>query len=44
MDDKVRAMIRASVDSYINEDEEMAYKVCEKDDEIDAFYKSLFPL
>ncbi|OOP73906.1 MULTISPECIES: phosphate signaling complex protein PhoU [Clostridium] len=42
MDDKVRAMIRASVDSYINEDEEMAYKVCEKDDEIDAFYKSLF--
>ena len=42
MDKKVRAMIKASIDSYINEDEEMAYRICERDDEIDAFYKSLF--
>ena len=42
MDKKVRAMIKASIDSYINEDEEMARRICEKDDEIDAFYKSLF--
>lgn len=42
MDKKVRDMIKASIDSYINEDEEMAYKICERDDEIDAFYKSLF--
>ena len=42
MDKKVRSMIKASIDSYINEDEELAYRICEKDDEIDAFYKSLF--
>ena len=42
MDKKVRAMIKSSIDSYINEDDEMAYKICERDDEIDAFYKSLF--
>jgi len=42
MDKKVRSMIKASIDSYINEDEEMAYRICERDDEIDAFYKSLF--
>ena len=42
MDKKVRAMIKASIDSYINEDDEMAYRICERDDEIDEFYKSLF--
>ena len=42
MDKKVRAMIKASIDSYINEDDEMAYRICKRDDEIDAFYKSLF--
>ncbi|OPJ61831.1 hypothetical protein CLCHR_22360 [Clostridium chromiireducens] len=42
MDKKVRAMIKSSIEAYINEDDEMAYKICEKDDEIDAFYKSLF--
>ena len=42
MDKKVRDMIKAAIDSYINEDEELAYRICEKDDEIDAFYKSLF--
>lgn len=42
MDKKVRAMIKSAIDSYINEDDEMAYKICERDDEIDAFYRSLF--
>ena len=39
---KLETMIKAAIDSYINEDDEMAYRICEKDDEIDAFYKSLF--
>ncbi len=42
MDKKVRSMIKAAIDSYINEDDEMAYRICERDDEIDALYKSLF--
>jgi phosphate transport system protein len=42
MDKKVRAMIKASIDSYINEDDEMAYRICERDDEIDEFYRTLF--
>ncbi|HEX9025716.1 MAG TPA: phosphate signaling complex protein PhoU [Clostridium sp.] len=42
MDKKVRAMIKSSIDSYINEDDEMAYRICERDDEVDALYKSLF--
>lgn len=42
MEKKVRAMIKSAIDSYINEDDEMAYKICERDDEIDAFYRNLF--
>ncbi|MCE5220403.1 MAG: phosphate signaling complex protein PhoU [Clostridium sp.] len=42
MEEKVRTMIKLAIDSYINEDEAMAYKICERDDEIDTFYKSLF--
>lgn len=42
MDKKVRSMIKSAIDSYINEDDDAAYKICERDDEIDAFYKSLF--
>ena len=42
MEKKVRAMIKSAIDAYINEDEEAAYKSCERDDEIDAFYKNLF--
>lgn len=42
MDKKVRTMIKLAIDSYVNEDDAMAYKICKKDDEIDAFYKSLF--
>lgn len=42
MEKKVREMIEISIDSYVNDDDEMAYKICKKDDEIDSFYKSLF--
>ena len=42
MEEKVRAMIGTAIDSYINDDDDMAYKICQKDDEIDIFYKDLF--
>lgn len=42
MEKKVRDMIGVAIESYINSDDEMAYKICKKDDEIDSFYKSLF--
>ena len=42
MEKKVRDMIGLAINSYINNDDEMAYKICERDDEIDSFYKSLF--
>lgn len=42
MEAKVRAMLKSAIDAHINEDSELAYKICEKDDEIDAVYKSLF--
>ncbi|OOM13638.1 phosphate signaling complex protein PhoU [Clostridium saccharobutylicum] len=42
MEKKVREMIGLSIDAYIKDDESMAYKICEKDDEIDELYKSLF--
>ena len=42
MEKKVRDMIGLAIDSYINDDDKMAYKICERDDEIDSFYKSLF--
>lgn len=42
MEKKVREMIGLSIDAYIKDDESMAYKICEKDDEIDQLYKSLF--
>ncbi|WP_160693098.1 phosphate signaling complex protein PhoU [Clostridium sp. C2-6-12] len=42
MEKKVRSMIKSAIDAYINEDEDAAYKICERDDEIDAFYKNLF--
>lgn len=42
MDKKVRSMIKASIDAYIDQDQELARKICETDDEVDAFYKSLF--
>jgi phosphate transport system protein len=44
MDIKVRAMIKLAIDSYINEDEKIAYEICEKDDEIDSYCKSLFAI
>ena len=42
MDTKVRAMIQSAIEAYVNEDYELAYRICEKDDEIDAVYRSLF--
>jgi len=42
MEKKVRDMIGLAIDSYINNDDKMAYKICERDDEIDTLYKSLF--
>lgn len=42
MEKKVREMINLSIEAYNNDDADLAYKICERDDEIDAFYKSLF--
>ncbi|BCZ48203.1 phosphate transport system regulatory protein PhoU [Clostridium gelidum] len=42
MEEKVRSMIGLAINSYINDDDDMAYKICLKDDEIDSFYKDLF--
>ena len=42
MEKKVREMIGLSIEAYNNDDADLAYKICEKDDEIDAFYKELF--
>ena len=42
MEEKVRSMIGLAIDSYINGDDDMAYKICQRDDEIDLFYKDLF--
>lgn len=42
MEKKVREMISLSIEAYSNDDVDLAYKVCERDDQIDALYKSLF--
>ncbi|OPJ61830.1 phosphate signaling complex protein PhoU [Clostridium chromiireducens] len=42
MEKKVRAMIGLAIESYINNDDETAYKICERDDEVDSIYRSLF--
>lgn len=42
MEKKVRSMIGLAIDSYINDNDEAACKICEKDDEVDSIYKSLF--
>lgn len=42
MEKKVREMISLSIEAYNNDNADLAYKICERDDEIDAFYKSLF--
>lgn len=42
MERKARYMIKASIDSHVNDDDEMAYRICKKDDEIDDIYRSLF--
>ena len=42
MEMKVRSMIRESVGTYLKNDVNMAYKICEEDDKVDVLYKSLF--
>lgn len=42
MEKKVREMIGLAINAHIDEDDKLAYKICERDDEIDSFYKSLF--
>jgi len=42
MEKKVREMIGLAINAHIDDDDELAYKICEKDDEIDSFYQSLF--
>lgn len=42
MEKKVREMISLSIEAYSNDDVDLAYEVCERDDQIDALYKSLF--
>lgn len=44
MEKKIRVMIEAAIDAYINNDDDMAHKICKKDDEIDSCYRSLFPV
>ena len=42
MEKKVRTMIELAIDSYINSDDEIVYKICENDDEVDSLCESLF--
>ncbi|NFE19415.1 phosphate signaling complex protein PhoU [Clostridium botulinum] len=42
MADLVQNMIKESLDSYVNENKEGAYKACALDDEIDHIYKTTF--
>lgn len=42
MDEKVRDMMKLAIKAYINEDEKMAYEICDKDEEIDSACKLLF--
>ncbi|AJD28383.1 phosphate signaling complex protein PhoU [Clostridium botulinum] len=42
MADLVQNMIKESLDSYVNENKEGAYKACTLDDEIDHIYKTTF--
>ncbi|WP_315077196.1 phosphate signaling complex protein PhoU [uncultured Clostridium sp.] len=42
MEVKVREMINLSIDTYIKDDVDFAYKVCKMDDAIDDLYKRLF--
>ena len=42
MSELVRAMVRRSLDSFVNRDAALALAVLQGDDEVDAFYKRLF--
>ncbi|HCW54156.1 MAG TPA: phosphate transport system regulatory protein PhoU [Clostridium sp.] len=42
MEMKVRSMIKQSIEVYLQNDVDKAYKICEEDDKVDVLYKSLF--
>lgn len=42
MAQKVQDMIKVSIESYINEDIDVAYTICKMDDEVDNLYNHIF--
>lgn len=42
MEMKVRSMITQSIEVYLQNDVDVAYKICKEDDKVDVLYKSLF--
>lgn len=42
MGDIVQDMIQNSLKAYINRDEDLAYEVCKRDDNVDAIYRQVF--
>ncbi|NME81711.1 phosphate signaling complex protein PhoU [Clostridium sp. SM-530-WT-3G] len=42
MEMKVRSMITQSIEVYLQNDVDAAYKICKEDDKVDVLYKSLF--
>ena len=42
MADKSRAMVKKALDSFVQEDVQLAYQVCKDDDEIDNYYNQIF--
>ncbi|PJI06656.1 MULTISPECIES: phosphate signaling complex protein PhoU [Clostridium] len=42
MANKVKSMIKDSLDAYVEKDLDAAYEVCKRDDEVDAYYKRIF--
>lgn len=42
MSDVVDSMIKKALDAYVARDVDMAYKVCDMDDDIDSIFKSVF--
>ncbi|NDL67770.1 phosphate signaling complex protein PhoU [Anaerotalea alkaliphila] len=41
MAEKVKRMIRDTIDAFIRKDEVLAAEVCERDDEVDEFFRSI---
>ena len=42
MSEKVKAMLRNSLDSLVNLDTKLAYKVCEADNEVDKIHREMY--